>query len=225
MDDYADFSTHIDTIMHLVFLGVSQKVGMIIKTILNKLMKYTAFSSNGNHFEIIKDMNLDWCKCLPFGSKEKPFGSWVSENTLAYVRIIKCVYGVLDDEINDEDVSESIIYLAHIWQGTVARIMQNSVIDKYINDTERHIKLFLSTIRDAENCYELEEKGNKTTKALLHSTSNLSGLLNLPDFMRDYGPLRLYWEGGCIGEGIVKYIKPCITQGTHKPNFANTAMK
>ena len=35
--DYADFSTHIDTIMHTVFLGVTQKLGMIKKTILNNI--------------------------------------------------------------------------------------------------------------------------------------------------------------------------------------------
>ena len=60
-----------------------------------------------------------------------------------------------------------------MWQATVARIMQSSVTDKDINDTERHIKVFLSTLRDVESCYDLEGKSGKTSKALLHSTSNL----------------------------------------------------
>ena len=60
---------------------------------------------------------------------------------------------------------------------------------------------------------------------MFETTPNLSGLLNIPDFMRDYGPLRLYWEGGFVGEGIIKYVKPCITQGTYRTTFAANALK
>ena len=162
---------------------------------------------------------------MSFGSKDKPFGSWVSENSLAYLRIIKCIYGILDDILDDDEVTESIIYLLNMWQATVSRIMQSVVNDDLINDTERHIKMFLSTLRDIENCYDLEEGTTKNKKSFLQSTANLNGLLNLPDYMRAYGPLRLYWEGSCIGEGIIKDIKPCITQGVHKPTFAQNALR
>lgn len=42
--------------------------------------------------------------------------------------------------------------------------------------------------------------------------------------MRRYGPLRLYWEGGYMGEGIFLKIKPIMTQGTHMPTFAETTL-
>ena len=42
--------------------------------------------------------------------------------------------------------------------------------------------------------------------------------------MKDYGPLRLYWEGGNKGEGLLQYIKPLVTQGTHKPTFPKTLL-
>lgn len=56
-------------------------------------------------------------------------------------------------------------------------------------------------------------------------TAKLNGFLNIPDYIRDYGPLQLYWEGGCLGEGIIKYIKPCITQGTYRQTFVQNALQ
>ena len=217
-----EMHTHIDTIMHLVFLGITQKLGMIVKQILTKHNKYSMFHSYNNIHAVVRDMNLDWCKLLPFGSSAKPFSTWVSENCLAFVRVIKSIYSALDDLIDDEELTESIFYLINMWQATVARIMKKQIDDKHINDTERHIKMFLSCLRDMENCYSLTESKKKN---MFETTPNLNGLLNLPDFMWEYGPLRLYWEGGFMGEGIIKYVKPCITQGTYKSTFASNALR
>ena len=51
---------------------------------------------------------------------------------------------------------------------------------------------------------------NKTNKPIWISRSNLLSLLNLPEQMRFFGPLRLYWEGGWKGEGIIQEIKEII---------------
>jgi hypothetical protein len=64
-----------------------------------------------------------------------------------------------------------------------------------------------------------------TRKRKINSTSNLTSLLNIPDFMREYGPPRLYWEGGYKGEGILRRVKPVVTQGTHMPWFATAALQ
>ena len=61
-------------------------------------------------------------------------------------------------------------------------------------------------------------------KLRMETTSNLSGLLNITTFMKYYGPLRLYWEGGYKGEGLLGCVKPLVTQGTHKLNFAKNIM-
>ena len=87
----SDIDTHIDTIMHLMFLGVTQKIGYVIKQILTKHNKYSAFHSAKHSYVQIRDMNLDWCKILPFGPVNKPFSSWVSENCLAYVITMKTI--------------------------------------------------------------------------------------------------------------------------------------
>ena len=41
--------------------------------------------------------------------------------------------------------------------------------------------------------------------------SNFICLLNLPDTMRRYGPLRLLWEGGDCGEGVLCTVKPLVS--------------
>ena len=49
----------------------------------------------------------------------------------------------------------------------------------------------------------------------MENTSNLHGLLNLPDQIRSYGPLRIWWEGGYKGKGILRSIKPLISHGVY----------
>jgi hypothetical protein len=77
---------HIDAIMHLVFLGVSQTLGMMVREILAHCGKYTTFHDLIPLKEL-RAMSLEWCRIWTFGSKETPYGPWVSENSLAYVRI------------------------------------------------------------------------------------------------------------------------------------------
>ena len=68
-------------------------------------------------------------------------------------------------------------------------------------------------------------KEDNGQKFKMETTSNLCGLRNLIEFMREYGPLRLYWEGGYRGEGILRYVKPMITQGTYKSTFSENGIR
>ena len=43
--------------------------------------------------------------------------------------------------------------------------------------------------------------------------------------MRLHGPLRMCWEGGFKGEGILRYLKPMVKQGTHKITFAKNLLQ
>ena len=53
-------------------------------------------------------------------------------------------------------------------------------------------------------------------KPIWISKSNFMSLLNLPKQMKQFGPLRLYWEGGWKGEGIIQEIKCLIRDGLKK---------
>ena len=65
---------------------------------------------------------------------------------------------------------------------------------------------------------------DKNSKLKIERMSNINGLLNLCSEMKQYGPLRLYWEGSFKGEGLFTYVKPMIKQGTHKSTFAKNAL-
>lgn len=80
-------------------------------------------------------------------------------------------------------------------------------------DSDHHIKLFLSIftqLDDINICFNTAKQNkvnnnkNVMKKRKVNTTSNLTSLLNIPDFMRQYGPLRLYWEGEYKGGGNFK---------------------
>lgn len=43
--------------------------------------------------------------------------------------------------------------------------------------------------------------------------------------MHQFGLSRLYWEGGFKGEGILRSVKPVVTQGVHMSWFATAALQ
>ena len=49
----------------------------------------------------IEELRLDWCKLMSY--KEGSFGGWIAENWIAYLRIVKWVYGSLDILIDDKE--------------------------------------------------------------------------------------------------------------------------
>ena len=219
-----DISTHIDTIMHLLFLGITQSIGMLLKKVFTTFNMYSFFHSHEDlELGTIRGLQLDWCKCWTFGSTKTPFGPWVSENCLAYARVFKHVYSSLDN-VKDKKIRILSKKLVASFVATISRIMQDTVNEDLIVSLDRHIKLLLTFLCKLEVEINLK-KGKENRKLKVQTTSNFSGLLNLTSYMRDYGPLRLYWEGGFKGEGLLKYIKPMVKQGSHKITFAEKTMK
>ena len=216
-DSNGDFSTHIDTIMHQIFLGVTQTVGMIMKDVLTSCSLFSKFHKSDHQLRNIRSLQLDWCKTWVFGSSNTPFGPWVSENTLAYARAIKSTYCILY-EVKDKDIQDLSFMLIQSWIAVVSRIMQDAVDDDLIQSLQRHIKIFLSILCDVE--IALDKK-----KLKIQTTSNINSLLNICSYMKEYGPLRLYWEGSFKGEGLLQYVKPMVKQGTHKSTFGKNTMK
>ena len=64
----------------------------------------------------------------------------------------------------------------------------------------------LSALHNVEGMCHLEDNTNYK----MDNTSNLHGLLNLPEQIKKFGPLRMYWEGGYKGEGILRSLKPLM---------------
>lgn len=194
-----EFSTHIDTIMHQLFLGVTTTLGMLFKKVFSAFNLFSKFHHSDNQLKTIQGLQLNWCKCWIFGSAKTPFGPWVSENVLAYARIFKHIYTVSLDGIDDNSMRVLTQRVAEAFVATIARIKQDTVNEELIVSLDRHVKLFLTYLCALE-LHLNDKKGKPNKKLKVETTSNFSGLLNMSSYMRDYGPLRLYWEGGFRGE-------------------------
>ena len=88
----------------------------------------------------------------------------------------------------------------------VSLVMQEATDDSHLWELDRAVKLFLAHIETVD----ADLRGAKE-KPLIVSSPNFLSLLNLPAVIRKYGPVRLYWEGGGMGEGILKEVKACYS--------------
>ena len=134
-----DLSTHIDTIMHLCFLGVTQTTGTVLKEVFLAFGQFTKFHEHEHQLKTIRGLRIDWCKCWVFGSTTSPFGPWVSENCLAYARIFKHMY-ILLDNIPNNKIKQFSKLLVQALVVLLSRIMQDTVNSKLIVSVNRHVK-------------------------------------------------------------------------------------
>ena len=169
---------------------------------------------------------------------------------------MKTIYSVIPDllekskEPRKEECISTVMMVVSSWVGVISRVMQTTYSDDLIKDTERHIKIFLSSLDDLDQLIQVltaeanerkekkerEKKKNgngkgtfkkpkKIQKRKILSTPNVTSQLNLPYWMKEFGPLRNLWEGKYIGEGILLTVKEMLTQGTHMPWFAKAALE
>lgn len=118
-------------------------------------------------------------------------------------------------DVNGGDIEMLIMAL----QEMVKCIFQPVVTEEVIRRTELAIRVFLSSF-DA-----LDAKLRKPKQPAQVVTSyNFQCLMNIPQQMRDYGPLRDHWEGKKQGEAFLSEIKPWHKQGIRK-NWAPNLLK
>lgn len=84
----------------------------------------------------------------------------------------------------------------------VYRLMSDVMNEEIIIEIEFYIKYFLSLYVKFDLLYDVEKKLPSWVTA-----SNFICLLNLPELIREVGPLKNLWEGGDIGEKILGSVK------------------
>ena len=82
---------------------------------------------------------------------------------------------------------------------------------EYYVELERTIRVFLTLFADLE-----ETLANANSLPSWLSSFNCLSLLNLPDIVRLYGPIRNIWEGSWVGEGFLRFAKPAVNHGLRK---------
>jgi len=161
----------------------------------------------------------------PFGSTaEKPMAPWVSENFVAYYQVCKCHMSLLCERLilkGKQSVVDSLKLLTSIWHRLLSIVMQSKA------PSERDIvmvadlsKVFLSRYHAMEKYLERPPKDWDLQNASCHLM-----LLLLPDYMRTFGCLRNYWEGGHLGERSITKLKKSLPHGAHLDGSVRTAIR
>ncbi len=83
--------------------------------------------------------------------------------------------------------------------------------EEYYSSLERKIRIFLTHFADMEDKLPSKKKLPQWLSAY-----NFMSLLNLPDVIRQYGPVRNIWEGGAKGEGVLRFVKPNMLNGMRR---------
>lgn len=98
---------------------------------------------------------------------------------------------------------ENVLTMISALRSMISRLMVRVVTEAYLHDLERHIKIFL-------NAYELFDSANRTSNSIPSwvSSYNFCCLLNYPRVIKEFGPLRNLWEGGGMGEKVLRLVKP-----------------
>jgi len=107
----------------------------------------------------------------------------------------------------------NIINLTQAWQVLVAKIMSTEATEESIRDIDQHIKIFLTLFARVDKSMN---GGKKNYIPKFRSSYNFACLLNLPDLIREFGPLRNLWEGAAQGEGFIQVLKPELSMGLRK---------
>lgn len=102
------------------------------------------------------------------------------------------------------------------WWRVLRHVMARTADRDHIRLAEEAIQAFI-LVFDAwdREIYEAEHEDADDSKRdpKWLSSYNFLSLLNLTATMRTFGPLRGLWEGGKIGEGILRDVKPDIVSG------------
>ena len=106
---------HIDVIMHLLLLGIQKTLMKTIKSWQTTSgVQASFFRHTKGMLESIQDLNLSWCKTVPY--KEGKLGGWVSENYLAMARLNKWFYASLDMMKMDDTIKELEVINKNNWR-------------------------------------------------------------------------------------------------------------
>ena len=84
----------------------------------------------------------------------------------------------------------------------ISRLMQQKCSPPSIEEARAYIHLYLSFLTGWTQFLIPSHK-----KPLWLSSYSMLNLLNLPEVMEAHGPLRNFWEGSTMGEGILKRVK------------------
>ena len=175
--DTAPLDDYIETVMHLLGLGVAPaNFDLITQYLAGLPAAKSGMSSTGLRRAMqellvdLKPLMLNWLKALPLNVSDKKgytTGGWVGEQWIAFVRVSKPLFGWCvrnhdkASKFGVDDLSRVVIS----FHALTARCLTHSAIDQaFIEDVRLHLKEFLSCVRelDIRVRYKTLNKPSKT---------------------------------------------------------------
>ena len=210
----------IDTPMHLIFQGVTNSIISITTDYLKTISKWRHFGRISEDFLYSIQMNqLAFCRIDSFSGDQYTTGGWIAENYLAFSRLICIIFSevrnICRNEVRGIDEYDCMI---QSFSGMVSRLMTKKCV--CIDELEDYIKLFLSS------CSRFATETNVGATSDIpfwYSKANFLCLLNLPEQIKRYGPLHLYWEGS--RERYIQNVKPSMKNMRTSASYLVTKME
>ena len=104
----------------------------------------------------------------------------------------------------------------------LSRLMSKTTNEDSICEADCYTRIFLSYFSLFDKLMIANQPGRVPSWV---SHANFLSLTRLIEGMSLFGPLRLFWEGGVDGEGILKYIKTNVKGGMRKNWHLNCMLK
>ena len=157
-----------DVIMHLLFLGIVKASKELLSKWITQSKEYKKYAKCSKYmFKTISDIGLDWCKIINTNT------GWVSDNYLAYARILKWIHHPMTvhkmkSKNFETDSNKCPIIFVDSFVGsllsTIASIMTRVVDENIINHVQREIVIYLSNLDDFDQKMSNSLKLNDTQK-------------------------------------------------------------
>ena len=120
------------------------------------------------------------------------------------------------------DIHNMMIFWISV-HGLISNCMFRNVSKNMIKDINLFIKIFLSLVDSLD-----EYLNNSSTHKIWFSSWNYITLLNTLDTLMKSGSFQNIWEGGTVGEGILKDVKPLSKYVSsiagHSPSTTKSSM-
>ena len=215
----------IDTPMHHLFEGIVKACIEILISYMKLEKKWSKFAQLCNHYlEDIHSLRIGFCKCECLTNEDDfKTGGWLAETYLGFSRIMVIVLGHIDTYI--EENAQGLQELKMIFQ-TLLAMLSRLMTDDYIDpeNLEDYIKLFLSACHGYEKAIGFpKDQNNALMNPNWYKKGNFVSLLNLPNQIKLYGPVRLHWEG--VKERYIHQIKPILTNIRPTTSYLKTKME
>ncbi len=144
----------------------------------------------------------DWLSIRGYSSKGKKMELMEKVTHLLSLDVVPPILPPKGGSVDD------VVTLTHALGVTMATVMQRRVTTDVIARAQHYIKKFLSCYHDVDK--HLLNEGDKPGWL---TSYNFMCLLNIPNIMRQYGPISNLWEGGYDGEKYSQELKHRLRGG------------